>query len=181
MKPLRPRYLEIEQTVQGLLEKYAVSSPPVDVEGIARQCGAQIQYEQFNKEIAGLLLRQPSMNIIAVEEKQSETRQRFTVAHELGHLLLHDAEELRVDKEFRMNIKPANSSTSDDVKEIEANVFAALLLMPTSFILRDLAGEGMDVESEKKVKALAKCYNVSPQAMTIRLANLRFSAKPVDR
>jgi len=57
-----------------------------------------------------------------------------------------------------------------DPKEIDANQFAAELLMPKSFLLSDFSG--MKGDQEDIVVRLAKRYKVSRQAMEYRLANL---------
>lgn len=58
-----------------------------------------------------------------------------------------------------------------DDDEIEANQFAANLLMPTRFLRRDLQELGaIDVEDATVIEELAKKYEVSPHAMTLRLA-----------
>jgi Zn-dependent peptidase ImmA (M78 family) len=71
--------------------------------------------------------------------------QRFTIAHELGHLLLHDGIEVRVDKHFRVNLRSSESSKAEDVEEI---AFAAELLMPRDFLLRDARKLTLDIEDE---------------------------------
>jgi Zn-dependent peptidase ImmA (M78 family) len=90
----------------------------------------------------------------------------------LGHLVLHDGIEVRVDKHFRINLRSSASSKAEDVEEIEANAFAAELLMPRDFLLRDAKKLKLDMEDEKQVSSLAERYDVSRQAMTFRLMNL---------
>ena len=172
MKVLRARYAKIDSTIQDLLRKNKVRSPSVPVDDIAEKEGASITFKQFNNEISGLLLRQGDTAIIAVEKDQPNTRRRFTVAHELAHMMLHDGKELRVDTKFRVNLRSPESSTAEDVEEIEANAFAAGLLMPEAFLKKDLEGVVLDVDDTELVKALAKRYEVSTQAMTLRLVNL---------
>jgi len=172
MKPLRPRYSKIDAIILDLLRKYKIRSPAIPVDKIAEEEGASIVFKQFNNEVSGLLLRQNNTAIIAVERDQPPARRRFTVAHELAHLLLHEGTELRVDKKFRVNLRSAESSTAEDVEEIEANAFAAGLLMPEDFLKKDLENVVFDVEDTQQVHDLAKRYEVSTQAMTIRLVNL---------
>lgn len=64
------------------------------------------------------------------------------------------------------------SSTAKDVFEVEANVFAAELLMPEAFLIRDLENFYIDIEDGTSVQELAESYQVSNQAMTYRLQNL---------
>ncbi len=60
--------------------------------------------------------------------------------------------------------------------EIEANAFAAELLMPVSFLKRDLeeGDDAVDLSDDDALKSLAAKYRVSVTAMTFRLANLRY-------
>lgn len=171
MKPLRARYGKIEKLQLGLLDEFDVSEAPVDVEAIAIGCGAQVVFEKFNNEISGLLLRKDSSKIIAVEETQPKTRQRFTIAHELGHLLLHEGEELHIDTKFRMNLRSPLSSTAVDVEEIEANAFASGLLMPLPLIIPHI-DQDFDIENEEIIADMAELFQVSAQAMTYRILNL---------
>jgi len=172
MKPIRPRYIKIQRLVEELLEKHSAITPPIPVWQIAEAEGAEVTLREFNNEVSGLLLRTGSSSIIAVEKSQSKNRQRFTIAHELGHLLLHTGKELRVDTAFRVNLRSPESSKAEDVEEIESNSFAASLLMPEAFIQRDVGNLVLDIEDTERVQELANRYEVSTQAMTIRLLNL---------
>jgi Zn-dependent peptidase ImmA (M78 family) len=172
MKPVRARYGKIDRLVGELLHKYQIHRPPVPVDDIAREEGAEVVIKKFNREISGLLLRANDKVIIGVEKTQPITRQRFTISHELAHLLLHDGEEVRVDTNFRINLRSPESSTAEDIEEIEANAFAAVLLMPESFLKEDLENFVLDVDDPRQVQQLAQRYGVSAQAMTIRLTNL---------
>ena len=60
-----------------------------------------------------------------------------------------------------------------DFDEIEANGFAAELLMPTEVLERELQGTDLDYEDDELTRRLANRYEVSLQAMAIRLGNLR--------
>jgi Zn-dependent peptidase ImmA (M78 family) len=142
------------------------------VEHLAEAAGAVIEYRNFNREISGLLVRRQKMAVIGVAREQSGPRQRFTIAHELGHLLLHDGIEVRVDKEFRVNLRSSASSKAEDVEEIEANAFAAELLMPREFLRQEFRQLTFDIEDEEQIADLALRYAVSTQAMTFRLMNL---------
>ena len=64
------------------------------------------------------------------------------------------------------------SSTGVNEMEIEANLFAAELLMPAAFLAKSLEGQPFDIDDEGAVSALAKAYKVSASAMRFRLGNL---------
>src|SRR4051812_22048309 len=104
MKPLRPRYSRIRRIVAELLAEHSIKRPPVPIEDIAKAAGAQVTYRNFNNEISGALVRRGTSAIIAVAAEQPLVRQRFTIAHELGHFLLHPArgDDVHVDKHFKV-------------------------------------------------------------------------------
>jgi Zn-dependent peptidase ImmA (M78 family) len=172
MKPARPRYTRINAEVGRLLTETEVRQPPVPVDRMARAAGAKVVYNDFKDEVSGVLIRRDGTVVIGVDKKQSQERRRFTIAHELAHLLLHDGEEIHVDKLFRVNLRSPSSSKAEDVEEIEANAFAATLLMPLSFLRTDLQGVVLDIDDVARIEGLAKRYRVSTQAMTFRLMNI---------
>jgi Zn-dependent peptidase ImmA (M78 family) len=174
MKPLRPRYKRIDQKVAELLHNHGIVEPPVPVDDIARALGAQVVLKNFKDEISGLLMRSGRSIILGVNKSQSLARRRFTIAHEIGHLIMHSAalEPVHIDKNFEVHLRSGASSTAEDVVEVEANAFAAGLLMPRDFIIADVDGQMLDFEDPQLVKRLAESYEVSTQAMTFRLINL---------
>ena len=99
-------------------------------------------------------------------------RQRFTIAHELGHALLHEGDELHVDHGFSVNFRSPRSSEGTSVEEVEANTFAATLLIPFTMLRRELQGGRIDIENDVQVARLARRYIVSSTAMNFRLMNL---------
>ena len=134
---------------------------------------ARVVFQALNSELSGLLLKQEDAVIIGVNSQQARTRQRFTIAHELGHLVLEHQGEMFVDATVLR--RDENSSRAIDPLEIEANGFAAALLMPARWVEREL-NEGKNASpSESAADAtarLAKDFGVSVQAMSFRLANL---------
>jgi Zn-dependent peptidase ImmA (M78 family) len=169
-KPLRVRYSRIARLVDELLEKYNVHEPPVNVHQIAIGEGYQISYEYLDDELSGFLLKGAKHFVIGVNMSNAENRQRFTIAHECAHALLHDFDDIHVDKAFKL--RSPLSSKAVDVEEIEANTFAAWLLMPESMLRNDLLKWGVDVQSDDGVAQLAQVYQVSQQSMAFRIANL---------
>jgi Zn-dependent peptidase ImmA (M78 family) len=103
-----------------------------------------------------------------------EVRQRFTIAHELGHWRLHGKKEVIVDHLVRIDFRDDRASAATHHEEIQANAFAAELLMPSEFILLELKKRGLS-EAEgvgEVVEDLAERFEVSQQAMEYRLVNL---------
>lgn len=170
------RAKKIQRLVEELLEQHKISSPPIDVFSIAKMKGIDIVQGDLG-DVSGVLLREGSRITIGVNQNHSETRKRFTVAHEIGHLTLHGDEPLHIDKVFAIKLRNRVSSEAVDLGEIEANAFAAELLMPTIMVrqrVQDIP-EVLDYEKDDNViKKLANEFQVSQQAMTIRLINLGY-------
>ena len=157
------------------MEEHQVRQAPVDVESIARDRGATVHKGVVQENVSGFLFRDTRTGsaIIGVNIDQQENRQRFTIAHELGHFLLHSSEGVHVDHTFVVKLRSELSSEGVNSEEIEANLFAAELLMPECLVKDDVLNlEDWDLTDEKEIKALASKYRVSVQAMTIRLTHL---------
>lgn len=162
-----------------ILQSAGITAPPVDVEGLARELGATVLKDDLDPEVSGLLYRRPDSTVIAVNRDHAGTRRRFTIAHELGHLRLHDGRPLIVDHvvRARVNLRDHRSSLATNREEIEANRFAATLLMPPDFVHAQMHGVLKKRLGELgTIDALAKKFGVSTQAMEIRLTNLGLRA-----
>ena len=169
------RRSKIVGQARSLLEKHSVTAPPVPVERIAKAEGAQVRFAPLDDELSGMVYVKDGVPIIGVNSLHHPNRQRFTIAHECGHLILHRVQitkEVHVDKEFSMLRRSAESSAGTNDIEIEANLFAAELLMPESFLTQEFGDESLDIENENSVNAIAKIFRVSPSAMRFRLGNL---------
>jgi Zn-dependent peptidase ImmA (M78 family) len=166
-----------EREARALLTKFSVTSPPVPVIDIVRGLGIELSYRLYDGDISGILRRDPDRTIIGVNALESEPRQNFTIAHELGHFHLHKGYEVIVDKMVLVNLRgrPGETLASED-EEREANYFAAELLMPEKFVrprMRELVAGRTIVSGEPLVEQLAGEFEVSKQAMTYRLVNLK--------
>jgi Zn-dependent peptidase ImmA (M78 family) len=162
-----------------ILQSAEITAPPVNVDQIAKKLGATVLQDDLDPEVSGLLYRRLGSTVIAVNRDQAETRRRFTIAHELGHFRLHDGRPLIVDHvvRARINLRDHRSSLATNREEIEANRFAATLLMPPDFVhaqMHDVIKKGLGELAT--IEALAKKFGVSPQAMGFRLTNLGLRA-----
>jgi Zn-dependent peptidase ImmA (M78 family) len=161
--------------VATLLAENGITEAPVPVSQIAKAKGTRIYVDSLEGDLSGFLYRDIKQAVIGVNTSHSPARQNFTIAHELGHLLLHDQEQLHVDRQFRVRLRSDVSSQGTDEGEQEANVFAASLLMPREFIDRDLANEDyVDLLDDDFLHGLARKYGVSAQALAIRLKTLGY-------
>ncbi|MFN8418796.1 MAG: ImmA/IrrE family metallo-endopeptidase [Anaerolineae bacterium] len=163
----------IKEMVSQLLYDAHIHAPPIDVELIAQLKRAEVRYAPFDDTVSGILYREADQIIIGVNKEHSDVRKRFTIAHEIGHLLLHP-EPYYIDRQFTIRMRDGRSALAVDIHEIEANSFAAELLMPTQMLLADISGKQIDYVDDQIIKTLANLYKVSMQAMTFRLTNLGF-------
>src|SRR3990172_9125689 len=131
----------IKKLVRNLLKDYKVIKPPVPVETLAQKLGAKVGYSPFDGDISGMVYRDEDHVIIGVNSLHHTHRQRFTIAHEIGHMLLHRGIEVHVDRTYRINLRDDISSSAVDHDEIEANRFAAELLMPEKMLIADMKGK----------------------------------------
>lgn len=157
---------------EQLISEIEIKRPPVDLERIARRLGARIAPMRLS-DASGLLITQPgAVPCIVVNEADPVQRQRFTIAHELGHLVLRhhfDTEYVHVDRGHVISFRNNKSAAGTDPREIEANQFAAVLLMPRAMLKREATKISAGPLREDEVEKLAKRFEVSVQAMTIRL------------
>lgn len=139
---------------------------PVDLDGLASRLGIAIERCWMDDDVSGALIRNANGTYtIEVNSLHPETRQRFTIAHELGHFVHHrhllgngvnDNLAYRTDREheyFNGRIGPR--------QETEANKFAASLLMPAD-VVNEMKRTGIPVD------AMAEHLGVSRHAMSIR-------------
>ena len=152
-----------------VLKDYNVTTFPVPVERIAKQMGVRVEYAPLDGDLSGFAHIRDGVRIVGINALHSPTRQRFTLAHELAHVLLHQTElEAAVHVDRGSLRRDALASEGTDPTEIEANTFAAELLMPKRFLEDVLNGRAIDLEDDEAIAALAKRFKVSEAAMRHR-------------
>jgi len=135
-------------------------------------------------DVCGMLVALPPLKgeprwAIVVNANDPPVRQRFTIAHELGHLLIHKYSTAHADGRYQVRFRNEKSATGSVREEIEANQFAAELLMPEKEVRRlairlqlDVLDQSKDKEAVKKLTSAASKFQVSVQALSFRIANL---------
>jgi Zn-dependent peptidase ImmA (M78 family) len=169
---IKPRFNLAIRSARQLLQRAGVTHAPVNVEQLARLIGATVRYSPLEGGISGTAIRRSTGEvIIGVNSNHVRERQRFSLAHELGHAVLHRDAEFHLDDGVVIGFRSDQSSKADDPREIEANQFAAELLMPAEFVIRDFH-RLHHREVDDAITELANLYGVSLQAMTIRVTKL---------
>ena len=163
-----------------LLDKIGWTRPPVDPVRIAEDVlGIVIVKVSMSSDMSGMLVRETARVVVGVNEGHSCSRQRFTIAHELGHFHLHKGRPMIIDSDVRVNFRDPVSSLATDREEIEANRFAAALLMP-DHMMRSSVVNGSFQTARELVELLAKSFKVSQAAANFRLVNLGLIPTPVE-
>jgi Zn-dependent peptidase ImmA (M78 family) len=149
-----------DQTVRGCIETAhallrqhdLLHNLPVDVMALARRLGFQVvQMQAISRELSGLV--SPKHRLIGINGTHHPHRQRFTVAHELGHISLHHPPERRC--------------TAQEIDQFnrEADTFASEILIPTQLLLSHL-------RAFRSVHTLAKLFDVSEEAMRLKIEHV---------
>jgi Zn-dependent peptidase ImmA (M78 family) len=171
---MKPRYSLARRKAVELLKQARVAKAPVPVEKLAALLNAQIVRQPFTGEISGVVHRNADGSaVIGVNSSHRITRQRFTIAHELAHLTLHADKELHIDERFPIGLRSGISGKAVDHREIEANQFAAELLMPRELMIEDLRPL-IGLDTVIAIQKMAMKYKVSTEAMSIRLSALGY-------
>ncbi len=157
----------------AILAEHGIVSLPVPVEKIAKARNIAVQFSPFDQELSGMALIKDGLSVIGVNALHHPNRQRFTIAHELGHHVLHHAlidGTVHIDKGFALLKRDEEAAQGTNLIEVEANAFASELLMPKQFIDQIVDIASMDIDDEAGMKALAKRFRVSVSAMQNRLS-----------
>ena len=164
----------IESKTERLLEKTNLLAAPVRIDLLARRLGLLVEPTEFGDDVSGVLVVSKGSGKIGYNILHSPVRQRFSIAHELGHFVLHKNKmQLFIDKGYAAVVFRNQRSSSGEIKmEREANAFAAAILMPESLIKEEMASREFDFADESVLNDLAEIFEVSTQAMSYRLANL---------
>lgn len=167
----RPDLHTAEHQARELLAK--LDDPiRVDVHKIAQQLNLKVHYQELEDAVSGMLMVKNGLAAIGVNKHHHLNRQRFTIAHEIGHYLLH-ASKAPVFIENLDLYRDESSSEGTDAWEVEANTFAAELLMPEEVLRRLVKDIHIDpFFDEHIIRRLATRLQVSPQALTVRLTRL---------
>lgn len=150
----------IKYIVRNLFEDFDITIP-VDLDELANQLGVKVIYDTFQSE--GYFINQNNkMYIFINENSYNPQRKRFTLAHEIGHRMLHANSNI-----LQRNVTDKKAIYQKDLKDIEdeANFFASELLCPTDKIKNELPNHSID---NKFIEYIAERYDVSYHVAAIK-------------
>ncbi|MEU0794810.1 ImmA/IrrE family metallo-endopeptidase [Amycolatopsis sp. NPDC005961] len=161
-----PDYRQGERLAEKLRDKIGLHDGdlPLKLDDFASfveaKLGIDVSFEPLSGGFDGMSISCDSFKLAAINSRISGVRQRFTLAHELGHIFAGDSQSLHVDE----NIYGVRSP-----EERRANAFAAAFLMPSQ-CLKD-ATETATIDEDLIADLLGR-YRVSLEALTYRLHNI---------
>lgn len=158
----------VEAEASRVLDALGIQVPPVNPTLIAEALGLEVRAALFrDPEMHGRISKMQDRTVIEVAALDAANRRRFTIAHEIGHALLHlkDVPHGAYTDMRRQLFRLANVAPLSDPAETSANQFAAALLMPEQWVRAAY-------ERTRNVAELAREFNVSVDAMTFRTKNL---------
>jgi hypothetical protein len=165
MALLYRRRREIEALAEAVLSSQKNRVPP-RIETIVEQLGGQVSLLPATSQVDALVRKAGSTFEIHTKP-QATTQKRFSIAHELGHLFLHMGYIINETKWRQINvyIDEPYYRFGYNTEELEANEFAACLLMPREQFSMTYYET---VAQRKPIKALARKFEVSEEAARLR-------------
>lgn len=157
-----------EEKIARLLIRRHGLQPPIDVLALARKI-ADVAEERFPSDADGIVIGASAARLrplILLNIDKPDTRKRFTIAHEIGHIAIpwhagpiacHQA------------VRDPQEQTIYVESEMEANRFAAELLLPEEWVRQQIVLDGFDVE--RNLKRLASA-DVSDAVLVLRLSSV---------
>ncbi|MBB4641958.1 ImmA/IrrE family metallo-endopeptidase [Rhizorhapis suberifaciens] len=157
--------MTIPEKYRNILESH-LGEVPVKLGALARDLGIEVFKSSLPPGISGLI--EPSDTAecgyrIRLNRHEMTERQRFTLAHEIAHFLLH-----RQDIGGGVVDDVMYRSALSNRKEVEANKLASQLIMPDKSV-REALGRVSHLSVDERVERLASEFRVSQAAMRIKL------------
>ena len=125
--------MSIETRVEKLLAEAGVNTVPVSVDQVAEYLGIKIELADFGEDCSAVLVRNGDQAVIGVNWAHHSNRRRFSIAHEIAHFVLHKGDTY-IDRRYRVHFRDLESAAGTKTVEMEANAFAAALLMPAKWV-----------------------------------------------
>jgi len=150
-----------EKAYKVLADNY-VTEPPVKVTDVARNYGLlakEVDLGDFGYRVAGFI--EPKQKIIYVNKADPPAKQAFTVAHELAHWIMHQKELISEPNKYAVLYRSPLGKTQEDPIEVQANAFAAHLLVPTEMLEK--------YKKDLSKHSIAKVFGVSDELVGYRI------------
>jgi len=148
---------------------------PVAIDRVAQRLNLTMEAGALGDNVSGMLIVRGERGAIGYNSAHARVRQRFTIAHEIGHFLLYakSTGKARLFIDGYISFRgDAPSSTKRERDEVEASQLGAALLMPRSLLKKELLNNDLNLDDDESIEFLAKRFQVSSPAMANRLLKL---------
>ena len=167
---IQPNLSGIEQLALEILKRHGLHQIPVDPVALANKLGITVHNTIFSDEsLTAVMTRQWHTAIIFVTQHDTAPRKKHSIAHMLGHYLLHMPESATTFDHYQDLLDYPTSlqepAPEEKLQEFQANVFAAALLMPEEDLRREWA-------KTPHTKSIAATFNVPNNLATSRARRL---------
>jgi Zn-dependent peptidase ImmA (M78 family) len=152
---------EVRQKIDGLLEEY-----PVKLGAIAERLGVKVLLSTLPRGTSGQIAQENGRFVIRINRHEAKHRQRFTLAHELAHFLLH-SDRIVAEGGWSENVLLRAPNQPIQI-EYEANRLASDLVIPSHLLAKATADYSGPMTSEV-IEDMAQRFGVSTAAMEIKL------------
>ncbi|MET7436173.1 ImmA/IrrE family metallo-endopeptidase [Streptomyces flaveolus] len=146
-----------------LSDRFHLDTLPVDLDKVAGELGVMVVRQPAETDVNGMLLQREEQDVIGLNDRHSPESQRFSLAHLIGHHQIHHRRDLLIDVANRYRLGNL-ASTPTDREEVEANRFAAALLVPEE-VVRRMTAEADFQTARQLVDLLAPRFEVSSAVM----------------
>lgn len=151
--------LKGKEAAEKVLEDNFIDMPPVVIHELAETYGLSVLKATFtHKDVAGYI--DMDKKAIVVNRDDGLHRQTFTIAHELGHWIMH-RDLLDSNEDIRIVYRKPMGGEIDPI-EVQANAFAAYLLVPDKMLVGEM---------DKSDFYLSDIFNVSQSVIGFRRRN----------
>lgn len=159
----------VDDRHRQILDRHLTESP-TKLGQLAKELGVQVKVSNLGTGISGQIKNEDGYYVVRVNRHEARERQRFTIAHELAHFLLHQHVIDSSTDGIRDNV--LYRSGEPERIEYEANRLAADIVMPIEQVRQALTDGFAGVVTEKTIESLAARFQVSKAAMEIRLSTM---------
>lgn len=159
--------MDARQAAQAILQRvWKTRGFPVDPVTIARELGLEVMDTDLPDQVYGALLKEAGKDpVIVLHYADNPKRKRFTCAHELGHFVYRNEQNVLDEEYSYLDLRSPASSTGEEIEEVMANRFAAHLLMPEDEVEKLHAQKTSHLD-------MALYFDVSSEALKYRLKNM---------
>ena len=157
-------FKDVESVLESARKKGYYVNKSLDIESLIRSfTDVHLEFIDMDGGLSGSLKNEGDLWIMKINSKHHKNRQRFTMAHELGHYIMHK------DKNATFEDTTFFRGADHNAMEFAANEFASSVLMPQDDIV-ELLSKGI-----RELDELSDEFNVSPSAMKYRLEKLGYT------